>query len=265
MRISECAKLTDTTVRTIRHYHQVGLLEVPEEHGGQRDYGLDHVARILRIRWLAGAGLSLGAIGKLLESKPGATAIDDLQDTEELLTQQISQLRRQRQRVRELIDTAHSSGKLSPMSLTVEEFYARVIAKLEDPDAIALVRRELRLAELMAHRGFIPRPKQLDAIMATLDEDVVDRAVFFYTHFARLPKVDEAEAQELDAKLHGYLLRWSEENPQLTADTISLIPRWGRTKAGINAICGLLTLLSPHPRQAALLHRLTHELLAPKD
>lgn len=69
MRISDCADLTGTTVRTIRYYHQIGLLPVPEVRGGRRDYGLDHAARILRIRWLAEAGLALEGIAEMFAQR----------------------------------------------------------------------------------------------------------------------------------------------------------------------------------------------------
>ena len=44
MKVSEVADLADTTVRTIRHYHHLGLVDVPVVVGGTRDYGLDHLA-----------------------------------------------------------------------------------------------------------------------------------------------------------------------------------------------------------------------------
>lgn len=259
MRISECAEITGTTVRTIRHYHHVGLLPVPEQRGGHREYNESHVARLLRIRWLAGAGLSLDAIAKILE--PDGTALDDLIHTEELLTQQLHTLKQQRERVRELIRQVEQGRELTPITVTVEDFYTRVISKLSDPDAIALVRREMRLAELMAHRGLIPKPKKLDAIMATLDDEAVDRAVFFYEEFAKLPRDDEHQAQQRSDALLLHVTQWAQDNHLLTEDVLSLIPRWGRTAAGIKAITGLCTILAPHRRQAEFLQRLIRELL----
>lgn len=258
MRISECAEITGTTVRAIRHYHQIGLVPVPEEKHGRRDYNDTHVARILRIRWLAGAGLSLDAIGGMLE---GSTPQEDLHATDQLLTEQIRQLRAQQQRVRELIATVESGRALTPITPTVEDFYSRVIARLDDPEAIALVRREMRLAELMAQRGLIPKPKKLDQIMATLDDAAVERAAFFYREFALLPHDNDDKAQERSDMLFEHVVRWAEDNHLLTEDVMSLIPRWGRTAAGIKAITGLVTVLAPHRSQATFLRRLTKELL----
>ena len=76
MRVAEIAELTGTTVRTVRYYHSLGLLPVPAERGGWRDYELAHVARLSRIRWLVRAGLSLEAVGRILGESDGAASLD---------------------------------------------------------------------------------------------------------------------------------------------------------------------------------------------
>ena len=77
MRVAEIAELTGTTVRTVRYYHSLGLLPVPAERGGWRDYELAHVARLSRIRWLVRAGLSLEAVGRILGESDGAASLTD--------------------------------------------------------------------------------------------------------------------------------------------------------------------------------------------
>lgn len=76
MRVAEIAELTGTTVRTVRYYHSLGLLPVPAERGGWRDYELAHVARLSRIRWLVRAGVSLEAVGRILGESDGAASLD---------------------------------------------------------------------------------------------------------------------------------------------------------------------------------------------
>ena len=56
MRVSELAGVAGVSVRTIRHYHAIGLMPVPPRAGAWRDYGVDDAARLLRIRALADAG-----------------------------------------------------------------------------------------------------------------------------------------------------------------------------------------------------------------
>ena len=49
MRSNDVAKLAGVTVRTLRHYHQLGLLsEPPRRANGYRDYSPADVARVLR-------------------------------------------------------------------------------------------------------------------------------------------------------------------------------------------------------------------------
>ena len=60
----------------MRYYHSLGLLPVPAERGGWRDYELAHVARLSRIRWLVRAGVSLEAVGRILGESDGAASLD---------------------------------------------------------------------------------------------------------------------------------------------------------------------------------------------
>jgi len=75
MRVKELADLAETTVRTVRYYHHVGLLPVPPARAGVRDYDLFHLARLLRVRWLAESGLPLVAIREVL-TEPGTPAAE---------------------------------------------------------------------------------------------------------------------------------------------------------------------------------------------
>lgn len=67
MRSSEVAKAADVSVRTLRHYHALGLLPEPaRSENGYRDYSPLDVARVLHIKRLASLGLSLADIAKML-------------------------------------------------------------------------------------------------------------------------------------------------------------------------------------------------------
>lgn len=59
----QIAELTGTTLRTVRHYHDVGLLEEPERRSnGYKQYGVAHLVRVLRIKRLTDLGFSLAQI-----------------------------------------------------------------------------------------------------------------------------------------------------------------------------------------------------------
>ena len=75
MRSNEVAKTAGVTVRTLRHYHQLGLLpEPPRAANGYREYTAADLARVLRIKRLASLGFPLARIGALLEEMDTQTA-----------------------------------------------------------------------------------------------------------------------------------------------------------------------------------------------
>ncbi|WP_216900197.1 MerR family transcriptional regulator [Nocardia alni] len=100
--IGQLAATAGVTVRTIRHYHQIGLLPEPErDASGYRRYGAQAAVDLIRIRTLAGAGVPLARIEVLLRARPTefAAAITDL-DAE--LRGRIEQLTEHRRRIAEL-------------------------------------------------------------------------------------------------------------------------------------------------------------------
>jgi DNA-binding transcriptional MerR regulator len=63
---SRLADLAGTTLRTVRHHHEVGLLAEPERRAnGYKRYGVAHLERVPRIKRLTGLGLSLEQIADL--------------------------------------------------------------------------------------------------------------------------------------------------------------------------------------------------------
>ena len=62
----EIAELAGTSLRAVRHYHEVGLLPEPERHAnGYKQYGVAHLVRVLRIRRLTDLGFSLSQIAAM--------------------------------------------------------------------------------------------------------------------------------------------------------------------------------------------------------
>jgi DNA-binding transcriptional MerR regulator len=94
--ISQLARYVGVSVRTVRHYHQLGLLPEPERDGsGYRRYGADDVIALKRISTLARAGVPLARISGLLQAEPEefASAIAEV-DSE--LETQVVDLRQRR-------------------------------------------------------------------------------------------------------------------------------------------------------------------------
>ncbi|MBL7255842.1 MerR family transcriptional regulator [Paractinoplanes lichenicola] len=96
MNSGEIARTAGVSVRTLRHYHQVGLLPEPARRSnGYREYTVGDLVLLLRIRRLAELGIPLDEIPPLLESDSRAgTVLDDL-DRE--LAAQIERLAARRQ------------------------------------------------------------------------------------------------------------------------------------------------------------------------
>ncbi|WP_159803655.1 MerR family transcriptional regulator [Arthrobacter zhaoguopingii] len=62
----EIADLAGTTVNTVRHYHQVGLLEQPDRmSNGYKQYQVRHLVRLLKIRRLRDLGVPLDQIDQV--------------------------------------------------------------------------------------------------------------------------------------------------------------------------------------------------------
>ncbi|GAA1646202.1 MerR family transcriptional regulator [Actinoplanes couchii] len=73
--IGRLAAYAGVTIRTVRHYHQVGLLPEPErDASGYRRYGAGDVVALIKIRTLADAGVPLSEIDGLLRAGPAGFA-----------------------------------------------------------------------------------------------------------------------------------------------------------------------------------------------
>ncbi|MCO8276696.1 MerR family transcriptional regulator [Actinoplanes sp. TRM 88003] len=76
----EVADLAGTSLRTVRHYHEIGLLDEPERRtNGYKQYGVAHLVRLMRIRRLTELGFTLAQVAAIgdTEDHP-AEAIDEL-------------------------------------------------------------------------------------------------------------------------------------------------------------------------------------------
>lgn len=102
MRSSEVARIAGVTVRTLRHYHALGLLpEPPRSANGYRDYAPADLARVLRIKRLASLGFPLTCVGEVMaqmdaDEPEGDTAADPLAELDRELEQEIARLEGQR-------------------------------------------------------------------------------------------------------------------------------------------------------------------------
>ncbi|WP_051433412.1 MerR family transcriptional regulator [Promicromonospora kroppenstedtii] len=83
MRSSELAALAGVTIRTLRHYHQLGLLEEPDPASNDyREYDVRHLARLLRITRLTELGVPLAELPDLLDDPDAVADLLDRLDEE---------------------------------------------------------------------------------------------------------------------------------------------------------------------------------------
>ena len=102
--ISQLAAHVGVTVRAIRHYHRVGLLEEPErDASGYRRYDARAVVDLIKIKTLSDAGVPLSRVEELLDADPAefAAAITGI---DAALRERIRELTRHRRRIAELAE-----------------------------------------------------------------------------------------------------------------------------------------------------------------
>ncbi|MEU5553744.1 MerR family transcriptional regulator [Micromonospora sp. NPDC047793] len=125
VKIGDAAAFAGTTPRAIRHYHEIGLLPEPERGGdGRRRYGYDDMTRLLWIRKMADAGISLDDIRAAFggaRDDAGDAAQDHapiesvLSRLEETLAAQEAAIKRRRAAVQRLQAVGSPLGLLSEL------------------------------------------------------------------------------------------------------------------------------------------------------
>lgn len=132
MRIGELAEAAGVTTRTVRHYHQIGLLPEPARTtSGYRSYTLRDLIRLSHARRLVELGLGLDDVRRVLAGDEGRDLAQIVASMEAELALQQERLDRQRRRLAELRTRVHDDGRLDVDDLPdaeLVEFFARVEA-----------------------------------------------------------------------------------------------------------------------------------------
>ncbi|MFF8092542.1 MerR family transcriptional regulator [Streptomyces sp. NPDC016675] len=93
----EMAELAGTSLRAVRHYHDVGLLDEPERRSnGYKQYGVSHLVRLLRIKRLTALGFSLSQIAEMRDGPATGPDPRDLRALDEELAATIERLQQAR-------------------------------------------------------------------------------------------------------------------------------------------------------------------------
>lgn len=179
--ISEAAAYAGVTVKTVRHYHRLGLVGEPERDlSGYRRYASTDLLRLVQVRTLAGAGVPLSEIADLLAAEP-ETFARSVADVERRLDKQIEELTERRGTLRRL---AHGNRVLLPeRACTVVD---RLAALGFDLDFVEVHREALVLARALA-------PEFFDSYVTQLEARLNDPH-----HVELLKRMWEAESLDLD-------------------------------------------------------------------
>ncbi|MEU0227129.1 MerR family transcriptional regulator [Streptomyces sp. NPDC006284] len=181
VKIGDAAAFVGTTPRAIRHYHQIGLLPEPERGGdGRRRYGYDDMIRLLWIRKMSEAGISLDDMRAAFDE---ARDVEDvLGRLEETLAVQEADIKRQRAAVQRLRRVGSPLGLLSPLVTDRLSHLPSGALRPGDLDTLLVTERifgPLGAAVqasvfiiLATHPGLRAEAERLDAADAALDDTV---------------------------------------------------------------------------------------------
>ncbi len=169
---SQLADLAGTTLRTIRHYHDVGLLAEPERKAnGYKSYGVPHLVRVLRIRRLTDLGLSLTQIAELGDEDEHPREALRALDTE--LAATIERLQRVRAELAVILRQETPTDLPPDIAATLantdlspqDRAFTVVLAQLIPPEALS------SYAELLRTYSKVPVLVEFDELPADADEE----------------------------------------------------------------------------------------------
>ncbi|MDR3202032.1 MAG: MerR family DNA-binding transcriptional regulator, partial [Bifidobacteriaceae bacterium] len=158
----QIADLAGVTVRTLRHYHQIGMLPEPERTwGGYRLYLPEDVLSLLRIKRLARLGLRLDQVAAILANPAGTETTRMLKTRDQELKKEIAVKREQRHAIADIL---RSGGRPD----VLPEFAER-LTKLRELGVAGDDSETLKLAaDLVASLGDPEDSRRLQAILDQL-------------------------------------------------------------------------------------------------
>lgn len=166
----ELADLAGTTIKAVRHYHALGLLDEPHRAGnGYKQYETAHLIRLLQIKRLSDLGLPLAQIATMDRTDQVPDEAIRLIDAE--LAATIERLRRVRSelavilRHRAPIDAPRGFESVTQSLSDSDRAMLLIYGQVLDESAMGEIR------ELVSHRD--PVDDEFDALPVDADEAVI--------------------------------------------------------------------------------------------
>ncbi|MEV0949622.1 MerR family transcriptional regulator [Promicromonospora sp. NPDC050249] len=194
--IGQAAAFAGVTIKTVRHYHKLRLVEEPDRDvSGYRRYGSEDLLRLVQVRTLAAAGVPLADIGGMLDADAERFALS-LTDVEQRLTDQIEELVARR-------DTLH---RLADDRALLPDRACAVLERMRElglsPDYVAGQREALVLFRALVPEGFDSFVTQLEHRLD--DPEFVDLTQRSWEALSWDP--DDPRVEELASALAANLL-----------------------------------------------------------
>lgn len=165
----ELVELAGTTLKTVRHYHSVGLLPEPERRmNGYKQYGAAHLVRLLRIRRLVDLGIPLARIGDMVDDPGSGT--DALRALDAELGEQIARLQRVRDEVASIVehgapaDLPEGFSEVAGSMNAADRALMLVYSRLYDDEGMQQMR------EMIGELGRTPLDEELEALPDDADD-----------------------------------------------------------------------------------------------
>ncbi|GAB3615911.1 MerR family transcriptional regulator [Okibacterium endophyticum] len=198
----QLADLAAVSLRTIRHYHDVGLLAEPARlSNGYKQYEIPHLVTVLRIKRMSSLGLTLDQIAEMLDSP---LAVEEtLRSLHAELTDTITRL----ERVRAEVSTALESG-VAPDITPDTALAMNVLGHDADSRSIAIIMTHLlRPADVAETFGALADSADELSDLSDLDEA-----------FRQLrPDAGADETERLARRMTEVAAGFLAEHPQLLA------------------------------------------------
>lgn len=245
----EIADLAGTSLRAVRHYHDVGLLAEPGRHAnGYKQYGVAHLIRVRRIKHLTDLGFAL----------PQITAMGDTDDHPEealraldaKLTATIKQLQRDRVELGLILRAAvltdlppevASAAAGAELSGTDRSFIA-VLSRLLGPRGLQIY------AEMLRNLPANPQASEFDDLSADADDRTRQIVAEGLASYARILRVEHPNLSTLHAD--------SPRSPSFTEQTLGETLNDLYNPAQLDVVRRTKVLLHAGPHSGYLLGRI---------
>lgn len=215
--IGHAAAFVGVTVKTVRHYHKLGLVEEPgRDSSGYRRYGSGELLQLVQVRTLAAAGVPLAEVGPMLDADAARFGAA-LADVEQQLTERIDELVARRATLHRLAD-----GDRALLPDRACAILDRMPGLGFTSDYVAAQREALVLARALV-------PQCFDGFLAQLEHGLDDPE-----HVDLAKRGQEAETWEPDdpriEELASAMANRYLANPALQGDHASLLA-WAKASA----------------------------------